>query len=111
MDEPEFIFVGYLVQEPYVSGWWKRDGKRLHGNELRFTPEEIKEGKPRELALQLPAPYNFALEKALRRHVPYRTETAMELRRDLNSPEPAQPQPVQAQPEQLELEPPPQAHE
>jgi serine/threonine protein kinase len=81
----------------------------LHGNELRFTAEEIKEGKPRDLALQLPAPYNFALEKALRRHVPYRTETAMELWRDLNSPEP-QPQPAQAQPEQLELEPPPQAN-
>ena len=73
-----------------------------HGSELRFTAEEIKEGKPRELALQLPAPYSFALEKALRRHVPYRTADAMELWRDLNSPEPAQaPQP---EPEQLELE-------
>jgi eukaryotic-like serine/threonine-protein kinase len=60
----------------------------LHGSELRFTPEEIKKGKPRELALQLPVPFNFALEKALRRHVSYRTASAMELWRDLNSPGP-----------------------
>jgi len=61
----------------------------LHGRELRFTTEEIKQGKPRELALQLPPPYNFALEKCLRRHVAYRTATAMELWRDLNSGGPA----------------------
>jgi serine/threonine protein kinase len=72
----------------------------LHGQEVRFTAEEIKAGRPRELALQLPAPYNFALEKALRRHVVYRTESAMELWRDLNSPEPAAP----PQPEQLQLQ-------
>jgi eukaryotic-like serine/threonine-protein kinase len=72
----------------------------LHGRELRFTPDETKEGKPRELALQLPAPLRFALEKALRRHVAYRTASAMELWRDLNSPEPLS----QPQPEQLELE-------
>jgi hypothetical protein len=59
-----------------------------HGHEIRFEPEEIKAGKPRELALQLPVPYSFALEKALRRHVPYRTQSAMELWRDLNSPAP-----------------------
>jgi serine/threonine protein kinase len=54
--------------------------------ELRFTPEETRAGKPREMALQLPPPLNFALEKALRRHVPNRTASAMELWRDLNSP-------------------------
>jgi serine/threonine protein kinase len=70
------------------------------GKELRFTVEEIRAGKPRELALQLPPPFSFALEKALRRHVPYRTESAMELWRDLNSPEP----PVQQIPEQLHFE-------
>lgn len=59
-----------------------------HGQEIQFTPEEIKAGRPRELALQLPAPYSFALEKALRRHVPFRTQSPMELWRDLNSPEP-----------------------
>jgi eukaryotic-like serine/threonine-protein kinase len=67
----------------------------LHGSELRFSADEIKEGTPRNLALQLPAPYNFALEKALRRHVQYRTANAMELWRDLNSPEPAERQPEQ----------------
>jgi serine/threonine protein kinase len=70
------------------------------GKELRFTAEEIRAGRPRELAMQLPAPFNFALEKALRRHVPYRTANAMELWRDLNSPEP----PVQQAPEQLHFE-------
>jgi serine/threonine protein kinase len=69
-----------------------------HGSELRFDRDQIKAGMPRELALQLPAPYNFALEKALRRHVQYRTASAMELWRDLNSPEqPTSPQPVQLQ--------------
>ncbi len=72
------------------------------GTEIRFTAQEVREGKPRELALQLPAPFSFALEKALRRHVAFRTASAMELWRDLNSPAPpAHPQPEQ---EQLPLE-------
>jgi serine/threonine protein kinase len=53
--------------------------------EVQFTQDEIKTGKPRELALQLPPPFNFALEKALRRHVQHRTDSAQELWRDLNS--------------------------
>src|SRR5713226_3668764 len=40
---------------------------------------------PQERAIQLPAPFNFALEKALRRHVANRTQSAMERWRDLNS--------------------------
>ena len=76
----------------------------LHGTEIKFTNEEILSGKPRELALQLPPPYNFALEKALRRHVAARTASAMELWRDLNSP-PALPAP--AEPEQIALPSPP----
>ena len=48
----------------------------LHGRELRFTTEEILSGKPRDLALQLPPPYSLALEKALGRHVAFRTENA-----------------------------------
>ncbi|HEX6502142.1 MAG TPA: protein kinase [Terriglobales bacterium] len=72
----------------------------LNGAELRFTNEDILAGKPRDLALQLPPPYNFALEKALRRHVAARTESAMELWRDLNSP-PALPEPTE--PEQIAL--------
>lgn len=66
-----------------------------HGKEFAFTPDEIKTGLPRRLALQLQPPLNFALEKALRRHVQSRTASAMELWRDLNSP-------------QLELPPPPE---
>lgn len=77
----------------------------LHGNELRFSAEEIKAGKPRELALQLQPPFNFALEKALRRHAQYRTASAMELWRDLQSIEPLEPA---APPEQqLSLDAPP----
>ena len=54
--------------------------------ELTFTKDEILAGKPRELALSLPPPFNFALEKTLRRRVQYRTANAMELWRDLNTP-------------------------
>ncbi len=71
------------------------------GRELRFSEEEIKSGRPREMAMQLPAPFSFALEKALRRHVPHRTAGAMELWRDLNSPETT----GQLQPEQLSFTP------
>lgn len=53
--------------------------------QMTFTRQQVVEGLPRELALLLPAPYNFALEKALRRHVRYRTANAMEMWRDLNS--------------------------
>jgi serine/threonine protein kinase len=65
-----------------------------HGKELRFTADEIRTGKPREMALQLPAPLSFALEKALRRHVADRTENAMELWRDLCSPMPKESDPT-----------------
>jgi serine/threonine protein kinase len=57
-----------------------------HSKELRFTRDEILAGRPREMALELQPPLSFALEKALRRHVGFRTETAMELWRDLHSP-------------------------
>lgn len=55
------------------------------GRLLRFHEQEIVDGAPRQLALGLPAPLNFALEKSLRRHSHSRTQTAMELWRDLNS--------------------------
>jgi serine/threonine-protein kinase len=55
------------------------------GRPLQFTQEEMLAGKPRDLALTLEAPLNFALEKALRRHVLYRTGNAMEFWRDLKS--------------------------
>ena len=57
-----------------------------YSKELQFSQEEILAGKPREMALALSAPYNFALEKALRRHVESRTAGAMELWRDLQTP-------------------------
>lgn len=60
----------------------------LYSWEMRFSREEILSGRPREMALGLQAPYSFALEKALRRHVSFRTATAMELWRDLQSPQP-----------------------
>jgi serine/threonine-protein kinase len=58
----------------------------LRGGALTYTEEQVLAGVPREDALQLQPPYNFALEKVLRRHVPYRTSSALELWRDLNSP-------------------------
>ena len=57
-----------------------------YSKELRFTEEEILKGKPREMALSLPAPYNFAIEKTLRRHVNFRTANAMEIWRDFHTP-------------------------
>jgi eukaryotic-like serine/threonine-protein kinase len=59
-----------------------------YSQQLRFSQEEILTGRPRDMALALPAPYSFALEKTLRRHVAYRTASAMELWRDLYSPQP-----------------------
>jgi serine/threonine protein kinase len=53
------------------------------GKPLSFSNEEILAGVPRQMAEQLPAPYNTALSKALRRHVAQRTQSAMELWRDL----------------------------
>lgn len=55
--------------------------------EQQFTEAEVLAGTPREMADTLPAPYNFALSKALRRHVVYRTATALEFWRDLQLPE------------------------
>lgn len=55
------------------------------GGPRNFSEPEILAGVPRQLALGLPTPWNFALEKALRRHSQYRTATAMELWRDLHA--------------------------
>jgi serine/threonine-protein kinase len=60
-----------------------------NSREVQFSKEEILAGRPRDMALALPPPYNFALEKALRRHVAFRTASAMELWRDLRAPEQA----------------------
>ncbi len=63
--------------------------------EIAFSEEDILAGKPRELAEALPPPLNFALAKALRRHVPFRTSSAMELWRDLNTSMPTTPPELQ----------------
>lgn len=61
-----------------------------------FTRNEVLAGTPREIAESLPPPLNFALSKALRRHVPYRTSSAMELWRDLSTSLPTTPPELQA---------------
>lgn len=58
----------------------------LLGAPLQFTRDEVLAGKPREMALALESPYRFALEKALRRHVDFRTASALEFWHDLNTP-------------------------
>lgn len=56
------------------------------GKEIQLTQEEVLSGRPRQMAESLPPPYNVALSKGLRRHASLRTETALELWRDLNLP-------------------------
>ena len=58
----------------------------LLGQPLTFTREEVLQGAPRDLALKIGGPFSFALEKALRRHVDYRTASALEFWRDMNTP-------------------------
>lgn len=62
-----------------------------YSKDLRFTPDEIMRGEPRAMALQLPSPLNFALGKALRRHVQSRTAGAMGFWMDLQANLPNQP--------------------
>jgi len=57
----------------------------LLGHPLTFTTEEVLAGVPREVALKVGGSFSFALEKALRRHVDYRTATAMEFWQDINT--------------------------
>jgi len=68
-----------------------------YNKEIRFSHEERLAGRPREMALELPPPLNFALEKTLRRHAPLRTESAAELWRDLHSPPGLPEEPTAAQ--------------
>lgn len=53
---------------------------------ITYVYDAFELGRRREMALALAPPLSFALEKALRRHVTFRTETAEELWRDLHSP-------------------------
>lgn len=61
-----------------------------HRRELRFTPQQMIDGIPRQMAERLPSPYNRALPKALRRHVGCRTQTTAELWGDLVAVAPTQ---------------------
>ena len=55
-----------------------------HSKKLIFSSQEILEGKPRELALELPGEFSAPIEGALRRHVGARTPTAMDLWNQMN---------------------------
>ncbi|TKD03429.1 serine/threonine protein kinase [Polyangium fumosum] len=57
-----------------------------HGQDLQFEKSQILDGLPRSVAADLPPPWGPALEKALRRTVAQRTQTAVELWRDLQQP-------------------------
>jgi serine/threonine-protein kinase len=57
----------------------------LLGQPLTFTTEQVLNGLPREVALEIGGSFSFALEKALRRHVDFRTASALEFWRDLNT--------------------------
>jgi serine/threonine protein kinase len=54
--------------------------------ERQFTAEEILNGVPGQIARSLPSPFNTALEKAVRRRVLHRTQTAKQLWSDLSLP-------------------------
>ncbi len=56
----------------------------LLGRIPQFTPEEIAAGEPRRLAERVPSRYAPAIVRALRRHVAFRTQTAIDFWRDLN---------------------------
>jgi hypothetical protein len=55
------------------------------GRRVRFTPEEILAGAPREMTEMLLPQYRPAIEKALRRHVEFRTQSAREFWLDLKN--------------------------
>lgn len=80
LDAPQFGQLGHQVDIYHCGLLFLQ----LHlGEQLTFSNEEILAGEPRLMAERLPAPYNVALSKALRRHVSQRTQSAMELWRDL----------------------------
>lgn len=57
----------------------------LQGSQLQLTKQQVLDGVPRRMAEALRFPFNVALGKALRRHVAFRTASAIELWRDLNT--------------------------
>ncbi|MCF8259388.1 MAG: protein kinase family protein [Melioribacteraceae bacterium] len=71
-DRTDIYLLGILLLEIY------------YGKRLLFSDEDVLSGKPKNYALHLPAPYSFALAKALGRHVAFRTKDAKTLWHDLN---------------------------
>ena len=58
----------------------------LFVNEVtQFSTQDILAGKPRQLAEGLNSPYAGAIARALRRHVYYRTQSALELWKDIRA--------------------------
>ena len=55
----------------------------LHGDLLTFSQDEILEGLPGKLARKHPTAYAGAIERMVRRHVEYRTPSAMDAWVDL----------------------------
>jgi len=55
----------------------------LH-EEPEFTEQQIVEGLPRQIAESLPSPFSAAIARALRRHVADRTQSAMEMWREIS---------------------------
>ncbi|MEI3651193.1 MAG: protein kinase family protein [Dolichospermum lemmermannii FEM_B0920] len=56
----------------------------LLGYVPQFTQQEILDGKPRKIAESLSSPYSDAIAKALRRHVADRTQSALDLWREIS---------------------------
>ncbi len=50
----------------------------------QFTRQEVYAGEPRKIAESLASPYSSAIAKALRRHVAYRTQTALDFWREIS---------------------------
>ncbi|EOX4959886.1 serine/threonine protein kinase [Vibrio alginolyticus] len=62
----------------------------LVGQPLNFSNNDILAGMPRQMAERLNSPYSYALSKALRRHVRDRTQSAVEMWRDIKAALPQQ---------------------
>lgn len=57
----------------------------LLNQSLSFSHEEILAGKPRQMAENSNSRYSAAIAKSLRRHVSYRTQSAIEMWRDISN--------------------------
>lgn len=53
----EFIFVGYLIQEPYWKAWPKREGRRVASVEREFHPRYNKRQWNKVHGIENPTPF------------------------------------------------------